>query len=98
MSSEKPALLSWDEGKRNTNLRKHGYDFADLAPAFDGRLCIIVEDRRWDYGEERFNMLVEFDRQVINITFTPRGERYHLISARPASRDERTTYHGLAQR
>ena len=98
MSSEKPALLSWDESKRNANLRKHGYDFADLAPAFDGRFCIVVEDRRWDYGEERFNMLVEFDRRTINITFTPRGERYHLISARPASRDERTIYHGLAQR
>ena len=98
MSGDGAALLSWDEGKRDSNLRKHGYDFADLPPAFDGRFCIVVEDRRKDYGEQRFNMLVEFDRRIINITFTPRGEQYHLISARPASRDERTIYHDLAQR
>jgi uncharacterized DUF497 family protein len=98
LSDDEPVLLSWGEGKRETNLRKHGYDFADLAPAFDGRFCIVAEDRRRDYGEGRYNMLVQFDRRIINITFTPRGERHHLISARPASRDERTIYHDFAQR
>jgi uncharacterized DUF497 family protein len=92
------SLLSWDEDKRNSNIRKHGYDFADLAPAFDGRFCAVAEDRRKDYAERRYDMLVEFDRRVINVTFTPRGERYHLISARPTGRKERTIYHGLAQR
>ena len=98
MSGDEIVPLSWDEGKRASNLRKHRYDFADLAPAFDGRVCVIVEDRRRDYAERRYNMLVEFDWRIINITFTPRGERYHLISARPASREERTIYHGIEQR
>ena len=37
-------------------------------------------------------MLVEFDGAVVNITFTPRADGYHLISARPASRKERRVY------
>jgi uncharacterized protein len=98
LADETTILLSWDEAKREANLRKHGYDFADLAPAFDGRFCIVVEDRRKDYGEPRYNMLVEVDQRIINITFTPRDARYHLISARPASREERATYDGLRQR
>jgi uncharacterized protein len=98
LSTEKPVLLSWDEGKRESNLRKRGHDFAEIAPAFDGRFCFVVEDRRREYGEQRYNMLVEFDRRIINITFTPRGARYHLISARPASREERASYNDLRQR
>jgi uncharacterized DUF497 family protein len=95
LSASRSTLLSWDEGKRRENIRKHGYDFADLAPAFDGRFCIVVEDRRREYGEERYNMLVEFAGRVVNVTFTPRSGGYHLISARPASRDERKVYHGI---
>jgi uncharacterized DUF497 family protein len=98
LSSSKPALLSWDEGKRRVNIRKHGYDFATLAPAFDGRFSVVTEDRRKDYGEQRYNMLIEFDRRIVNITFTPRGDRYHLISARAASREERTIYDDFTKR
>ncbi len=87
------ARCSWDEGKRAANLRSHGYDFADLADVFDGRFVVTREDRRFDYGERRYNMLVEFDLRVINVTYTPRLGKAHLISARPASREERKVFH-----
>ena len=45
--------LEWDEKKRKANLAKHGVDFADLAPLFNG-LTISVLDSRFDYGEFRF--------------------------------------------
>ncbi len=83
---------SWDDAKRKTNLAKHGYDFADLAEVFDGRFVVTRLDARFDYGEVRYNLLAEFHGRIVNVTFTPRGRRAHLISARPANRAERKVY------
>jgi uncharacterized protein len=68
------------------------YDFADMMEVFDGRFVLTRQDTRKDYGELRYNSLVEFHGRVLNITFTPRSGRFHLISARPASREERRVY------
>ncbi len=84
---------SWDEGKRARNLSRHGYDFADLEEVLDGRFAVTRQDIRFDYGELRYNMLVDFAGRILNVTFTPRAGKAHLISARPASRDERKVYH-----
>ena len=84
---------SWDDGKRRLNLVTHGYDFADLSAVFDGRFVVTRQDKRFDYGEDRYNMLVVFHERVVNVAFTPRAGRMHLISARPASREERSVYH-----
>ena len=88
---------SWNDGKRELNLRNHGYDFADIGVVFDGRFVVTRQDRRFDYGEDRYNMLAELRGRVVNVTFTPRGDRMHLISVRPASREERSLYHGQRQ-
>ena len=87
---------SWDDPKRELNIRNHGYDFGDLRDAFDGRFCLTRIDDRKDHGEDRYNMLVEHRGRIVNITFTPRNAHSHLISARPASREERKVYHAKA--
>lgn len=87
------AKCSWDDGKRALNIVNHGFDFADLDDVFDGRVLVTRQDTRKDYGEPRFNSLAEFDGVVLNITFTPRAGKLHLISVRPASREERKVYH-----
>jgi uncharacterized DUF497 family protein len=84
---------SWDDAKRESNLAKHGYDFVDLAEIFDGRFLVTRQDARFGYGEARYNMLAEFHGRIVNVTFTPRAGKAHLISARPASREEREVYH-----
>ena len=53
----------------------------------------MAEDGRRDYGETRFNMLVELHGVVLNVTFTPRPPKHRIISARLASRTERRAYH-----
>jgi|SRR4051794_16524103 hypothetical protein len=83
---------SWEDAKRESNLVKHGYDFADMAEVFDGRLVVTRQDIRFGYAELRYNMLAEFHERVVNVTFTPRAGKVHLISVRPASRDERKVY------
>lgn len=83
---------TWGRIKRGINIRDHHIDFIDLEEVFDGRFCLVKRDERKDYGEERYNMLVEFRGFIINVTFTTRAGKYRLISARPASRKERTAY------
>jgi uncharacterized DUF497 family protein len=83
---------SWDDAKRELNLAKHGYDFADMAEVFDGRFVVARLNVRFDYRELRYNMLAEFHGRVVNVTFTLRTGKAHLISVRPASREERKVY------
>ncbi|KQO72286.1 BrnT family toxin [Methylobacterium sp. Leaf89] len=87
----------WDDLKAAANIALHGIDFADLDEVFDGRFALIVEDRRWDYGEKRFNMLVAHGGLVLNVTFTVRPPRYRIISARLAGRKERRIFRARQQ-
>ncbi len=43
----------WDEGKRETNVRKHGIDFRDVPAVFEGPM-LSRQDDRTTYGEERW--------------------------------------------
>jgi uncharacterized protein len=80
--------FGWDEAKRRSNLLKHGVDFADLLPAFVDPDRRIVPDRRTDYGEDRYNMFARLYGRLHSITYTMRGPRIWLISARKANQRE----------
>ena len=92
------ARTVWDDPKNETNIGDRQIDFADLDDAFDGRFALVVEDGRRDYGERRFNMLVELHGVILNLTYTPRPPKHRIISARLASRKERRTYHARQTR
>ena len=83
---------SWTDAKQALVWEARGIDFADLEPFFADPGAVVVEDRRRDYGETRFNMLARFAGVVLNITFTPRRGKYHVISARLANRKERAIH------
>ena len=85
--------VTWNEEKRLTNIDKHGVDFEGIYEVFDGREALVVEDKRKNYGENRFNMIVEYIETVLHVTFTLRKGAYHLISVRRASRKERSVYY-----
>src|SRR3974390_43874 len=44
--------FEWDEQKRRANLRKHGFDFADISEMFSGSM-LVAPDTGEDYGETR---------------------------------------------
>jgi uncharacterized DUF497 family protein len=46
-------LWEWDETKNCSNIRKHGFDFAEAEEMFRGFL-LVRPDVREDYGEERW--------------------------------------------
>jgi uncharacterized protein len=49
-------MITWDEAKRQGNIRKHRIDLADLEPVFDSPM-VTVEDDREVFGELRLQSL-----------------------------------------
>jgi uncharacterized DUF497 family protein len=45
--------FEWDEIKNRSNIRKHGFDFADAEEMFRNNL-LARPDTRQDYGERRW--------------------------------------------
>lgn len=83
---------SWDSQKRETNLVKHGIDFADLVDFFgDPNLLERIDSRR-DYGETRVQALGRYEDHVLFVVYTWRDDTRRLISARRATREERKIY------
>jgi len=82
----------WDKAKNRTNLAKHGIDFADAVAAFEDNSALTRPDSD-ARGEHRFVTLgVDgFGRHLV-VVFTERGSRIRIISARPATKQERKTY------
>ncbi len=84
--------FEWDEGKRQSNLQKHGVDFEDIKPVFKGNPIQKIDTRK-DYGEERINLIGEVDNEIFFITYTIRNSKYRIISARRANSRERRKYY-----
>ena len=79
-------LITYDEPKRQTNISKHGLDFADLTIEFFEAAVVF------DTANDRLMAIGEFKGQIIiAVVFKPLGtEALSVISMRPASRKERS--------
>jgi len=84
--------FEWDEAKRQSNIRKHGIDFAEVPPLFDGE-TVTVEDERPIYSETRYLTLGLLGSRVLYIVHTERNRKIRLISVRKASTREEVTYY-----
>ncbi len=83
--------IEWDAVKRQTNLRKHGLDFADAEAVFSGH-TVTFEDVRRDYGEQRFLSFGLLQSRVVAIAHSERQEVIRIISMRKASKHEERSY------
>jgi len=83
---------TWDEGKRQSNLMKHGLDFADAARVFDGPL-LLIEDTRADYGEQRMIGIGLLEHLVVLIFHVESDDEIRIISMRKADSDETDLYY-----
>ncbi len=82
----------WDEGKRKSNLRKHGLDFRDASLVYDNPdKCTYTADRG---AEQRWlDLAMAVVRgKLLALIYTRRGDDVRIISFRPASREERKQY------
>jgi uncharacterized DUF497 family protein len=88
----KSMKFEWDEGKNQTNLIKHGFDFTDAYRIFN--LPMVVElDERENYREDRFVAIGLLDGRVVVIVYTePDDQTIRIISLRKALSYERKYY------
>jgi uncharacterized protein len=84
--------FTWDEKKRNINLKQHGFDFADAPPVFDS-LTYTYEDDRFNYGEQRFVTLGTLKGVIVSIVHTETPRHIHIISFRKGTRHEQVIYY-----
>jgi len=87
--------FEWDGRKAKSNELKHGVTFEDAITAFDDPFALVAPDPGHSTPEERRQWLIgEADTGVVVVVFTVRqpGNVHRIISARPASRKERTRY------
>ena len=54
---------------------------------FDPRR-IVAQDRRWDYGEDRYRALGMIEERVYVVVYTVRGSAIRIITARKANAKE----------
>ena len=84
-------LLEYDPNKNAANIEKHGIDFSDLEPFFDGPL-LEKPTGKPHHNETRISALGIFGGMTIYVVYTWRDKNRRIISARLASREERRLY------
>jgi uncharacterized DUF497 family protein len=82
--------FSWSRRKAALNAMAHGVTFDEAKLVFSDYLLVeLGEDRRANYGEQRFNVIGRSGARLLFVTHTMRGELVHIISARVAEKHER---------
>jgi uncharacterized protein len=80
-------MPTWDESKRQDNIRDHGLDFQGCEAIFDGPVS-VKEDKSVAYGELRLNAVGWLRGRVVHMTYTEREDDFHVISLREAEKHE----------
>ena len=83
--------ISYDPAKSERDEAERGLAF-DMVEKFDWSSALIVEDRRKDHEERRYQALGSIGEHLHMLVFTPRGGAVHVISLRRANERERTRY------
>ena len=84
--------FEWDDTKNDVCFERRGFDFAYAVRAFLDPYRIVAQDRRRDYGEDRYRLLGMIDGRTYVIVYTLRGSATRIISARKANRKEVANY------
>ena len=77
--------FEWDDAKNDACFTDRGFD-----SAYEDR--IVSEDRRWDYGEDRYRLLGAVEGRGVRGDLHHAGLTIRIISARKANRREVREY------
>ena len=84
--------FDWDETKSDACLKEREFDFTFAVQCFLDPDRLISRDNRFDYGEDRFQLLGQINKRVFFMTYTLRAEVIRIISARKANQREVKRY------
>jgi hypothetical protein len=85
-------MIVWDERKRQTNLVKHGLDFADAYLVYDNPEKVTFSSPRGGEDRKLDVAIVETAGRFLSLLYIHRSEDVRIISFRVASRIERRRY------
>ena len=89
--------LIWDEAKRQSNLLKHGLDFADAPEVLDSRYRLDISIvRGGEFRMQSISYALGF-LAVLTVVHTERDDATRVISFRHASNEEREVYDAWLQ-
>ena len=84
--------FEWDAGNARKN-EKHDVSASEAEQVFFNQPLLMLEDPKHSQAEPRFHALgVTHTARMLHITFTVRGTKIRVISARTMHRKERTRY------
>jgi uncharacterized DUF497 family protein len=86
-----------DDDNAERNWREHGISFDMAQEVFSDVFALDWTDRDHDAPEERFATLGMVEGRLIFVSYTVRGLRIRIISARLAEPYERRSYHNANQ-
>jgi hypothetical protein len=85
--------FEWDREKAARNLVKHGVAFPEAASVFGDPRALTFYDPDHSDDEDRFLTFARSSGgRLLVVSHTDRGDRTRLISAREATRGERSIY------
>lgn len=88
-----PLEFEWDQSKAASNRKKHGVTFEEASSVFGDPRAAIFDDPGHSIEEQREILIGHSDRnRLLIVSFTERGEKIRIISARRASKRERKDY------
>ena len=84
--------FEWDGNKNDINIHKHGFDFSDAVEIFDSPM-VTCQDRRFEYGEDRYIGIDLTKNRVAIVVFTEiNDDVIRIISLRKAKKHERKIF------
>ena len=87
--------VEWDPGKAASNYAKHQVTFADAVGVLEDDLALTIRDPGIADEERWITLGLDGIRRLLVVVYTWRGERIRLISARCATRREKSQYEEL---
>jgi hypothetical protein len=86
--------IEFDPEKRDQTIKRRGLDFAEAERIFNV-YALTLEDRRFDYGEDRFVTYGMLNGELVACVWTSRaeGRTRRIISLRKARKNEREIYY-----
>ena len=86
-------IFEWNENKAKSNLQKHKISFDEAETIFEDVLSVTISDPDHSIEENRFVDIGMSDKNhLLVVSYTERGERIRIISARKANKAERKKY------